>query len=172
MEDRDETQNLHSSSRHLGISSLELEQSPTIQFRQLLIRNTIASRVKIVEITQQKPAGIPNLSIGLDEMIQDLLGDPKIITIILRCHPQTQDFCARLFDHVLRRDDVAGRLRHLLALPIEHKAMGQNRLVGRAMIGDDAGQQGAVEPASMLIRPFEVEIGRPPLPSLSTPPRN
>ena len=105
-------------------------------------------------------------------MGQDFRRNPKIIAIVLRRNPQTEDFCAGLFDHILRRDDVPGRLGHLLALPIEDKAVGQNRLVGRAMIGDDAGQQGAVEPASMLIRPFEVQISRPPLPWLSRPPHN
>ena len=52
-----------------------------------------------------------------------------------------------------------------LPCPSSDKAVGQYRLVGRAMIRDDTGQQGAVEPASMLIRPFEIEIGRPPFPS-------
>src|SRR6476646_11172004 len=122
-------------------------------------------RVKIIEVTEHEPAGVPNLSVNLDELIENLLGNSNIIAIILRGDPQTQDFCPGLFDYILRRNNVSGRLRHLLALPIEHKAVGQDSLVGSAMIGDDAGQQGAVEPASMLIRPFEVEIGRPPLPS-------
>ena len=88
-------------------------------------------RVKIIEVTEHEPAGIPNLSIGLDEMVQNFRRNPKIITIILRRNPQTQDFCARLFDHVLRRDDVPRRLGHLLAGPIEHKAVGQYSLVWR-----------------------------------------
>ncbi len=126
-------------------------QCPTIKFRQLLIRNTILVRVEVVEIAQEKATGIPNLSIGFDEMVQDFRRDPKIIAIVLRRDPETQNFCARLFNHVLRRDNVPGRLGHLLALPIEDKTVGQDRLVGRAMIGDDAGQQGTMEPASVLI---------------------
>ena len=43
-------------------------QSPTIQLRQLLIRDSVLPRIEVVEITQQKATGIPNLSIGLDEV--------------------------------------------------------------------------------------------------------
>src|SRR6476646_1427992 len=122
-------------------------------------------RVKIIEVTEHEPAGVPNLSVHLDELIENLLGNSNIIAIILRRDPQAQNFGPRLLDHVLRRDNVPGRLRHLLALPIENKTVGQDSLVWGAMVGDDAGQQGTVEPAPMLVRPFEVEIVRPPLPS-------
>src|SRR4029077_11756868 len=69
-----------------------------------------------------------------------------------------------MFNHVLRRNNVPCRLRHLLALPIENKPMGQDSLVWRTMIRDHSGQQCTVKPAPMLIRPFEIEIGRPALP--------
>src|ERR1043165_3812025 len=97
-------------------------------------------------------------------MGQDFRRNSNIIAIILRGDPQTQNFRARLFNHVLRRDDVPGRLGHLLALSIENKTMGQDSLVGCAMVGDDTGEQGTVKPAPMLVRPFEIEIGGPPLP--------
>ena len=56
-------------------------------------------------------------------MGQDFWRNPEIIAIILRRDPQTQDFCARLLDHILRRDDVPRRLGHFLALPIENKTV-------------------------------------------------
>ncbi len=41
--------------------------------------------------------------------------------------------------------------------------MRQHGPVGRAAVGDDAGQQRAVEPAPVLVRAFQVQIGGPPL---------
>src|SRR5262249_24788448 len=68
-----------------------------------------------------------------------------------------------LLDHILRRHDVPRRLGHFLALSVQHKPMRQDGHIRRAMVGDYAGQQGAVKPAAVLIRAFEIQIGRPPL---------
>ncbi len=40
--------------------------------------------------------------------------------------------------------------------------MRQHGFVGRALIRDDSCQQRAMEPSSVLIGPFEIQIGRPP----------
>ena len=63
--------------------------------------------------------------------------------------------------HVLRRDDVAQRLRHLAALLVEREAVGQHAVVGRAAARAAALEQRGMEPAAMLVGALEIEVGRP-----------
>ena len=60
------------------------------------------------------------------------------------------------FDHVLRRGDVAERLRHLAALLVEHEAVGQHHVERRAAAGAAAFQQRGMEPAAVLVGAFEI----------------
>ncbi len=76
-------------------------------------------------------------------------------------HPEAQDVGAVLLLDLLRRDDVAERLRHLAALLVEHEAVRQHRLERRPAARADGFQQRGMEPAAMLVRAFEIEIGRP-----------
>ena len=81
---------------------------------------------------------------------------PQIVGIIGRRHPQPQNIGARFGDHVLRRDDVAVGLRHLVALLVEHEAVRQHDVVGRMAARAAALEQRRMEPAAMLVRTFEV----------------
>jgi hypothetical protein len=60
----------------------------------------------------------------------------------------------------LRRDDVAGRFGHLLALAIDHEAVRQQGLVRRVAVAGAAGQQTGLEPAAMLVGAFQIQVGR------------
>ena len=46
----------------------------------------------------------------------------------------------------------AGRL----TLVVQHKAVCEHALVGRVAVGGDAGQQGALEPAAVLVRALQL----------------
>ena len=50
-------------------------------------------------------------------------------------------------------------LGHLAALLVQHKAVGQHALVGRAAARADAFQQRGLEPAAMLVGAFQIKIG-------------
>ena len=71
-------------------------------------------------------------------------------------HPHAQDVGAGLLDHVLRRDGVAERLRHLAAVLVEHEAVGQHHVERRAAARAAAFQQRGMEPAAMLVGAFEI----------------
>ena len=58
--------------------------------------------------------------------------------------------------HVLRRDDVAERLRHLAALLVEHEAVRQHHVERRAAAGAAAFQQRGMKPAAVLVGAFEI----------------
>ena len=81
--------------------------------------------------------------------------------IVGRSHPQAQDIRAILFHYFLREDAVAQGFGHLASLAVHYPAMGNNRPVRRAPSPGDGGQQGGLEPATVLIRAFQIQIGRP-----------
>ena len=66
-----------------------------------------------------------------------------------------------LLRHLLRRGDVAERLRHLAALLVEHEPMRQHRPVRRRAAGADRLEQRGVEPAAMLVRSLQIQVRRP-----------
>ena len=75
--------------------------------------------------------------------------------------PQPQDLGAALLDDVLRRDDVAERLRHLAAFAVDDEPVREHLVERRAPARANADQERAVEPAAMLVAAFEVDVGRP-----------
>ena len=60
----------------------------------------------------------------------------------------------------MRIDAVAERLRHLAAFAVDGEAVRQQRVVRRAAVEHRRGQQRRMEPAAMLVRAFEIQIGR------------
>ena len=61
-----------------------------------------------------------------------------------------------LFDHVLRRGDVAERLRHFAPVLVEHEAVGEHDVERRAAARAAAFQQRGLKPAAMLVGAFEI----------------
>ena len=104
--------------------------------------------------------------LALHHALEDLVRDGEFARVVGRGHPQADDLGAHFAAHVLRRHGVAQRLGHLLALAIDHKSVRQHGFIGRAPVRRDPGQQRAVEPAAVLVGPFEIEIRRPPLSGL------
>ena len=94
-------------------------------------------------------------------MLQDLRPDALVLGVVGADHPQAQDVGAVLVAHRLRRGDVAQRLRHLAALLVEREAVRQHAVVGRAAARAAALEQRGMEPAAMLVRALEIEVGRP-----------
>ena len=94
-------------------------------------------------------------------MLEDLRADAQILGVIRGDDPEPQDVGAALLHDVLRRDDVAERFRHLAPVLVEHEAMRQHRLVGRAAARAAGFEQRGMKPAAMLVRAFEIERGRP-----------
>ena len=90
---------------------------------------------------------------------EHFLADPHILEIIGRGDPHAQDVGAALADDLERIDDIAEALRHLAALAVEREAVGQHRVIGRAAARAAAFEQRRLEPAAMLVRAFEIEVG-------------
>ena len=94
-------------------------------------------------------------------MLEDRRADAQVIAVVRRHHPQAQDIDAEILGDVVGRGDIAQRLGHFVALLIEHEAVGENGVIGRAATGADPDQQRGMEPATVLVRAFEIQVGRP-----------
>ncbi len=56
---------------------------PLVHLGQLVIRDSMHHGVKIVNIAQHKSAGIADFSVGLDELLQNVLGNSQVFLIVL-----------------------------------------------------------------------------------------
>ena len=124
-----------------------------------------------VERPEQIAQGVAQAAIGVAVALQDLRADADIFGIIRSDHPEPQDVRAALLHDLLRRDDVAERFRHLAPVFVEHETMGQHRFVGRPSAGAAGLDQRRLEPAAVLVRPFEIKVGGPTAAPAAAPAR-
>ncbi len=117
--------------------------------------------LQALESAEDIAHGVAELAVGFHIGLEDFLAEPQVFRIVGRRHPEAQDIGAGLLDHVLRGDDVAERLGHLAAVFAHDEAMSQNGVIGGATAGAARFEQRGMEPAAMLIRTFEIDIGRP-----------
>ena len=113
------------------------------------------------EIAEHEAQRVAQLAIGLDIGLDDVRADAQILGVVGAHRPQPQDLGAGLADDVLRRHDIAERLRHLAPVLVDDEAMGEHRVERRAAARAAAFQQRGLEPAAMLVGAFEIERGRP-----------
>ena len=104
---------------------------------------------------------VARLSVRFDDSREDFLADAQLFRVIAHRHPQPQDFRAAFLDDVLRRDDVADRLRHLPAFEVDQKSVGQHLPIGRRSVRPEADEQRALKPPAVLIAAFQVHVRRP-----------
>ncbi len=133
-------------------------QHQPLQLRHLLEFDALVF-VEMREIAEHPAHGVAQLAVGVDRGLEDFRADAQIVGVVRGADPHAQDVGARLLDHVLRRGDVAGRLRHLAALLVEHEAVREHHVEGRAAARAARFQQRGVEPATVLVAAFEIHHG-------------
>ena len=125
------------------------------------MRERVARRVEVVEIAEEEACRVPDAAVGLDELPQDLLRDAHVLAVVLGGHPEPEELRAMASDHLLRRDHVPERFRHLAAHAVEHEPVGDDGLVRRATRHRDTAQKGAVEPTAVLVAALEIDVRVP-----------
>ena len=115
--------------------------------------------VKPFERTQKIAERVAQFAILVGNAGQDFLADAVVFGEIDRQRPQPQDVRAIIAHQVDRADRVAQRFGHFHALGIHREAVSQHRLVRRSPSRRAGFEQRRLEPAAMLVRPFEIEIG-------------
>ena len=116
-----------------------------------------------LERAEQIAEGVAELAILVGDAAQDLLADAVVLGEVDRQRPQPQDVGAMLLHQVERVDRVAEALGHFHALGIHREAVGQHRVIGRPAAGAAGFEQRRLEPAAVLVRAFEIEVGGPAL---------
>ncbi len=134
-------------------------QRVLVDFQQVVVGHGIGGHVKVAGVGQQKAQRVADAAVGVHDAGQDLVVDTQVARVVGGGHPQADDFGAHLAGDVLRRHGVAQRLGHLLALAVHGEAVGQQAAVGRAAKDGAGQQQRRVEPAAVLIVPFQVQVG-------------
>ena len=145
---------------HLAIQFPQAVQDEFLQ-RRHLVQRQVFGLVEIGHGPQQVAHGVAQLAIGIDRGLQDLFPDPLVLGVVHECDPETQDVGPRLLDDDGRVGGVALGLGHLLPVLVLGEAVGQHGLIGRAATGAAAFEQVGLEPAAMLVRALEIEVGRP-----------
>ena len=133
---------------------------PAVQRDHLLERLQVQRRVETVQVAEQEARGVAQAAVGVGVALEDLLRQRHLVAVVGRGDPQAQDVRAQLVHDVLRLDTVAQRLGHLAAVLVHGEAVGQALLVRGTLVDRHAGQQRGLEPAAVLVGPFQVQVGR------------
>jgi hypothetical protein len=136
----------------------EAVEHPALELRHPRRRHPLRL-VEAGEGAEQVAEGVPELSVRVGGGGEHLLADADILEIVGRGGPQAKDVGAALLEHGERVDRVAEALRHLAHVLVEREAVGEHRLVRGAAAGAAALHQRGLEPAAMLVRAFDVEVG-------------
>ena len=104
---------------------------------------------------------IAEFAVGLDRALDDLVGDAGVIPIVSGGRPEAEDLDTVLFLELIRFDRVADRFRHLLAIGVNHHAVGDDMLVWRHAARGAAFQKRGLEPAAVLVGAFHVDVRLP-----------
>ena len=135
-------------------------QDPAFQFRHLGVGQALGFR-EIVQVAQQEAQRVAQAPINVGVVLDDVGAEAQVLGIVRTHHPQAQDVGPVFLDHILGRDDVTQGLGHLLAVLAHDKAVGQHGFVRGPSPGGTGFQERGMEPAAMLVRPFQVEGRRP-----------
>ena len=138
----------------------EAREHIALELGHLRVRHGEALLV-VGEIAEQIAERVAELAVGLDIGLDDLGADAEVLGVVRAHGPEPQDLGARLADHVLRRHHIAERFRHLAPVLVDDEAVRHHRIIGRAAARAASLKQRGLEPAAMLVRAFEIELGRP-----------
>lgn len=145
---------------HFIEQTAQANERPLVERLKLIPLNDRIVHREIVQNAQQETEGVAETTIGIGSALQDVLRDAHILRIIDARNPQAQHVSAVLVHDLSRIDAVTKRLRHLVAILVHREAAVHDRFVGRRFIGADRREQRRLEPATMLVGTFKVEIGR------------
>ncbi len=136
---------------------------PPIQLLQLVRGNQVVG-VKLVQVAQAVPGGVPEFQIVLGDLLENLLGAAHVRVIVGGSRPQTDDVRAEFLDQVGGVNAVAKGLVHGPALAVYRPAMGQHLTEGSTLVkGTYGGQEGGLEPTTVLIGTLQIHVRRPQL---------
>ena len=139
---------------------VQLHQCPLIQLRHICVCNSVGLRIKVKQVAQNVASRVTDLEVVLRQMLEHVLGNTHILTVVRRSNPQTHYVCAILLEDILRSNTIAQRFGHLLALLINNHTVGDNRLVRSLALRSNRSQHRGLEPAAILVIAFQIYVNR------------
>ena len=118
-----------------------------------------SSRIPVIQVAQQEAERVADTAIRFARAVQDLAGDVDVLTVVGRACPQAHDVRARLGHHIVGKDRVAQRLRHLATVAVHDETMREHFAERWLVVGADAREQAGLEPAAVLVRALQVHVG-------------
>ena len=111
-----------------------------------------------MEVANQEPNGVADLAVGLPRHIEE--GEVHLDVIFERQggDPPAADIGSVLLQKFIDIEGITPRLAHLATVFVDHEAMGQDGFVRGHASDTQCGQQRKLEPAAVLVGPFEVQI--------------
>ena len=101
----------------IGLSHQHIQFGEPVQHQPLelghLLHCDAILDAEVHEVAEHPADGVAQLAIGIDRGLDDFRPDADVVGVIRRAHPHAQDVGAGLLHHVLRRNSIAERLRHL-----------------------------------------------------------
>ena len=145
--------------QHLGLKFGCAGQGPAVNLQHLRVGHGILGGIKVAGVGQQKAQRVADAAVGIDHAGQDFVVNGQVARVVGRGAPQADDFRAHLAADLLRRDGVAQRFAHLLALAVHGEAVREQPPVGCAAKNSAGQQERAVKPAAVLVVAFQVQVG-------------
>ncbi len=133
---------------------------PAVEGDQVGGGNPIGGGVEAVEVGEEEAEGVADAAVGVGGALEDFVGDAHFAPVVGGRDPEADDVGAEGLHDVLGPDDVALGFGHFFALGVDGEAVGEDLGVGRPVVDGDAGEQGGLEPAAVLVGAFEVEVRR------------
>ena len=136
-------------------------QHPLIDFFELVVRERIARRIEIAQIAQRKAEGVANLAVRFAELGHHALAHFHVGLILHRRHPQPQQIRAPALANRNGIKRVAERLGHRPALLVQSPTVCDHAAIRRSVARARGHEQRTVKPATILVRPFQINIRGP-----------
>ena len=143
----------------LLLQQLRLTGDPVVQRHHLGGRHKIARRLEPCEVGEQEARRVADAAIGVGHALEHFCRCGHLAAEVGRGHPQAQDVGTVFLEHFLGGNRVAQGLGHLVALGVHREPVGQHLPVGRHAIHGNGRLQRRLEPAAMLVRAFQIQIG-------------
>ena len=148
---------------YFALQFAKLPQYPAVQSRQSHVRHGVFGRVKIIKIRKLKAQGIAQIAVGLAHLVNALVADHDVVSIILRGDPQAHHIRAVLLDVGFGSLGlfVAALFAFgdLFPLGIDNKPMRQHCLKGGRAVARQRQEQGRLKPAPVLVAAFQIHVG-------------
>ena len=119
----------------------------------------VGVEAEAVEVAEQEAHGVADLAVLLAGELEESHVDFDVVVGVEPCNPPAAHVGAVVFHEGLDGQRVTARLRHFLAVFVDHEPVGEHGLKG-ALAGDrQRGQERVLEPAAVLVAAFEVQVG-------------